>query len=394
MRLRNFRVCNYIVHSAKVSTEQTFVFLSDLHSVVYGDGTDPDGPNGEIVRAIDGIRPDAVLIGGDMIVARDARIEENGWMEVPLDLMRRLARKYPVYLADGNHEAQLANPSLKGRFLPAYERYYEAVRAAGGVRLHNQYVEISRDDLDLDEIRVSDVINPETHHAAIGTANSTINSSVCNTEADGQREQVNAGVRVIRLYGLDLDGITYEKWMNYPLQVHEIEEKIGKADPSCFNIVMAHNPKYFPVYAEWGADLVLSGHIHGGILRFPGGQGLLSPDWKLFPPYTAGEYHIKSVNEKGKEGLNAGKPQNEKDKTGPNTVISVNEKDGEGLNAGGSPIEKDGSGSNIGTSNERSTGREPGDSVMILTAGIGTHTVPIRINNPPDICRITVAPEG
>lgn len=234
-----------------------------------------------------------------MIVSREARTGESGWMDIAVDLLARLAREFPVYLAEGNHEAQLAAPETEGRFLPAYRAYCGAADRAGVKRLHNIAAEL-----------------PPSPRAALRTASRERRGNPA-TSASGR----------IRIYGLDLDCITYEKWKRYPLCVSEVEEKIGRADRSCFNIVMAHNPKYFPVYAEWGADLVLSGHIHGGILRFPNGQGLLSPDWTLLPPYTAGEYH-------------------------------------------------------------------EGESSMILTAGIGTHTAPIRINNPQDLCRISVNAYG
>ena len=49
-------------------------------------------------------------------------------------------------------------------------------------------------------------------------------------------------------------------------------------------------PYYFDTYAEYGADLVLSGHIHGGIVRFPLLGGLISPQMELFPKYDAGIY--------------------------------------------------------------------------------------------------------
>ena len=39
-----------------------------------------------------------------------------------------------------------------------------------------------------------------------------------------------------------------------------------------------------------GADLVCSGHAHGGIVRLPGTDGLFSHDLDLFPSYTAGLY--------------------------------------------------------------------------------------------------------
>ncbi len=41
-------------------------------------------------------------------------------------------------------------------------------------------------------------------------------------------------------------------------------------------------------YLSWGADLVLSGHLHGGIVRIPGFRGVISPGFELFPKYSGG----------------------------------------------------------------------------------------------------------
>lgn len=42
-----------------------------------------------------------------------------------------------------------------------------------------------------------------------------------------------------------------------------------------------------------GADLVLSGHMHGGIIRIPIiGVGIASPEKDYFPKYDAGEFKI------------------------------------------------------------------------------------------------------
>lgn len=52
-------------------------------------------------------------------------------------------------------------------------------------------------------------------------------------------------------------------------------------------VLLAHSPLGFSAYAEWGADVVLSGHVHGGIVRI-GEIGLLSPERKFLPRYTKG----------------------------------------------------------------------------------------------------------
>ncbi|MBE6875160.1 MAG: metallophosphoesterase [Ruminococcus sp.] len=55
-------------------------------------------------------------------------------------------------------------------------------------------------------------------------------------------------------------------------------------------VLLAHSPMGLDAYAQWGADVVLSGHVHGGVVRMPGGVGILSPERKFFPKYTKGIY--------------------------------------------------------------------------------------------------------
>lgn len=61
-------------------------------------------------------------------------------------------------------------------------------------------------------------------------------------------------------------------------------------------VLLAHSPLGFCAYAEWGADVVLSGHVHGGIVRLPGIGGILSPERRFFPAYTKGLYEIRMQN--------------------------------------------------------------------------------------------------
>ena len=62
-----------------------------------------------------------------------------------------------------------------------------------------------------------------------------------------------------------------------------------------FWILLAHrNSRFASQYSLLGADLVCSGHGHGGIIRLPGTDGLLSTERTLFPSYTAGLYEENS----------------------------------------------------------------------------------------------------
>ena len=68
---------------------------------------------------------------------------------------------------------------------------------------------------------------------------------------------------------------------------------MGKKDSTNYQILLAHNPMYAETYLEWGADLILSGHLHGGIVRIPGLGGVVSPQFRLFPKYS-GEHTEKN----------------------------------------------------------------------------------------------------
>ena len=57
-------------------------------------------------------------------------------------------------------------------------------------------------------------------------------------------------------------------------------------------ILLAHDPKYTDLFKDLGADLVLTGHVHGGQIIIPGKGALLSPDFRFFPLYYGGTYTI------------------------------------------------------------------------------------------------------
>ena len=55
-------------------------------------------------------------------------------------------------------------------------------------------------------------------------------------------------------------------------------------------ILLAHNPMYFSKYHNWNPDLILSGHLHGGIMILPVLGGVIGPDFRLFPKYYEGVF--------------------------------------------------------------------------------------------------------
>ena len=78
--------------------------------------------------------------------------------------------------------------------------------------------------------------------------------------------------------------------------MEKMTEIMGTPESDAYRILMVHQPDFAPVYLDWGADLVLSGHLHGGIVRIPGIGAVMSPQLRLFPKYSGGDY--KEAGEK------------------------------------------------------------------------------------------------
>ena len=65
----------------------------------------------------------------------------------------------------------------------------------------------------------------------------------------------------------------------------------AKEGEDAFWLLLAHrNDRFETQYSRLGADLTLSGHGHGGVIRLPFTDGLLSTDRTFFPTCTAGFY--------------------------------------------------------------------------------------------------------
>lgn len=202
-----------------------FVMLSDLHNKQYGAG------NERLLAAVRKAEPEGILIAGDMLTS-----QSTGYVRPALELVKALAGSWPVYYGYGNHEYRMqTEPERYGSGFAAYRKELEE---AGVIFLENE-----------------SVLLPE------------------------------AGIRI---WGLQTGREYYKKCRRVSMEVSVLNRLLGRPEEGVFHILLAHNPEYFPAYAGWGADLVLSGHVHGGIMRLPLLGGVLSPSLRFFPKYDGG----------------------------------------------------------------------------------------------------------
>ena len=60
-------------------------------------------------------------------------------------------------------------------------------------------------------------------------------------------------------------------------------------------ILLAHEPQYASLYESLGADIVFTGHYHGGQIIIPGSGGLISPEFEFFPKPYEGMYDYSGM---------------------------------------------------------------------------------------------------
>lgn len=189
------------------------------------------GNNNEmLIDMIDKESPNIIVMTGDMVTANEKDFT------VFYSLVKELTKKYRVYYVYGNHEGELSS-KLKSE-ITAF------LKENGVIVLDNDYISIEKNN-----------------------------------------EKIN-------LYGLCYTQkyYSYKGGKKHIITENYIKNKLGTIDKNKYNILLTHNPLFFDAYSGYGFDLTLSGHVHGGLIRLPFIGGILSPERKFFPQYSAGVY--------------------------------------------------------------------------------------------------------
>lgn len=78
------------------------------------------------------------------------------------------------------------------------------------------------------------------------------------------------------------------------------------AKPAETTILLTHSPLDLAGYADWGAEVVLTGHMHGGMVRLPFLGGVLSPEKRFFPRFDGGLFRQENCQMVNSRGLGLG----------------------------------------------------------------------------------------
>ena len=301
--MSKFQVTSYHIRKRKSLTALSgtvrIAVLADVHN------NPAAGKNGELSEQIRRWHPDAVFCCGDILTAK-AGIAKT---ENALCLMRDLAGCYPVYYVNGNHESRIA--SDPGRYGKKAVFYFEQLEADGVRFLNNDC-------------------------CLAGFGGCTVR--ICGYEAPLPYYNRRNPVRLARK-----DPQSILTW-----KPDGMDGNNGSGKDQLFTVWLAHHPDLFPAYAAAGADLVLSGHVHGGMVRLPFFGGLVGATLKPLPPYDKGRFVI---------------PKDPEDQRPYGRSV---------------PRKKYGDGC---------TERE---CEMIVSAGLGDHTIPLRVNNPTELVMLEI----
>ena len=214
----------------------TFLFLSDLHDEEFGD-------HEALVTAIKDIPADVLLIGGDMLTVKKGHPMDMRALE---EILKAFSGKMPICYGLGNHETRMRD---RAALFPGWQDAFDAL------------------------IQKYQVI--------------LLDNASYYMEKENQR---------LRISGFTLDRKYYKKGHTEKMSPSAVEEALGPSE-DLPEIVLVHSPLYGDTLHQWGADLVLSGHFHGGTIRLPFLGGLMTPQFQFFSPYTKGEKHFGDMTE-------------------------------------------------------------------------------------------------
>ena len=167
-----------------------------------------------------------------ILLTGDIYDERKGSFESPLEFAVRAAEIAPTYFIAGNHEAAADDGS----------KFIEALKNSKITVLDNRHTDFEKDGAVITLLGIDDPSSLKTAQSSVDKASSMLEKAA--------------------------------------------------ADVSGFTVLLAHRPELIETYAEFGVDLVFSGHAHGGQFRLPFIGGLYAPHQGYLPEYDSGLYSV------------------------------------------------------------------------------------------------------
>lgn len=191
--------------------------------------------NEKFINKVKEINPDIIIMSGDIIDDSCKDIKKY------VEYFKELYLKYPTYYSIGNHERKLGYNKYKV-YLNYLKKYGVTVIENGSC-----YLERNNEKIIINFLKFRENMQPNI--------------------------------------------LTKEKEQKYIRYMKEVLPKINTEE---YNILISHDPENFEMYEKLNVDLIFSGHIHGGLIRF-GKICLLSPRRKFFPKYSYGKNTLNNT---------------------------------------------------------------------------------------------------
>ena len=246
-----YETCNYTIKNNKNSSRLRLVFISDFHNKAIM------GKSSTLINDILRNLPDYIILGGDFInFSAFNSLRKKVEFDNATAFLENLSNKCKyakghnsndtckIFFSFGNHELRLKN--VKGELNKSYDSLINALKKLSIDILDNNTVEL------LNGITISGLSLYKGYY----------NNIFKNSKNFDHIEKT-----VLDNYFKDLN-------------------------KDNFNIISFHKPDYANDLIDYGFDLVLSGHNHGGLIRLPIIGSIFSPDFKLFPKFDYGLYEI------------------------------------------------------------------------------------------------------
>lgn len=196
--------------------------------------------NEELMSVLAATKPDMIAITGDLLDSRRTDVQKA------LHFVQEAIKIAPCYYVTGNHESRVSE----------YEELEEGMLAAGVIVLRDIKVLLERNGA---QITVAGMDDPCFY-------------------------------------------LEYDTFKSIPRVIHQKLNLLTK-EKEGFLLLLSHRPELFDLYCQYGVDVALTGHVHGGQFRIPGLGGVIAPNQGFFPKYDAGLYEQETTSMVVSRGL-------------------------------------------------------------------------------------------